>query len=294
VNVEKYDEPLVLAPTTSLFVTFGTMFLGKKLDWFNPTVVKFARYIFIGYLAAMQLFVLYVRKTAKSVNDRTPLTMKNPLSDLLKNQVDQRTQGNDMVKNLANSFLSSQSTVMEYDLKMAQNLQGGLLFNMAFMWFLHFTMKQVQPLIVQSATGILNLVYNPLFQVYVLKRNLERPFPNAKKQKIAEAASTAAASAATGENATEDDNDVVVVVDDEESIKIAANEEEGESSDETSAEDEEEEEEESITVDEEDADDAEEEEGDEKVEVEAEEEVDEEEEEEVDDEMEEEKETTTK
>merc|ERR1712051_113213 len=28
----------------------------------------------------------------------------------------------------------------------------------------------------QTASGILNLVYSPLFQVYVLGRNLERPF----------------------------------------------------------------------------------------------------------------------
>lgn len=44
-------------------------------------------------------------------------------------------------------------------------------------------MEQIQPLIVQSLVGILNMIYSPLFQVYVLGRNLERPFknPNAKK-----------------------------------------------------------------------------------------------------------------
>lgn len=56
------------------------------------------------------------------------------------------------------------------------NMQGGIFFNMAFMWFLHFKMQQVQPLLVTTINGFMQLVYNPLFQVYVLGRNLERPF----------------------------------------------------------------------------------------------------------------------
>ena len=65
---------------------------------------------------------------------------------------------------------------MEYDLKQAKNMNGGILFNMAFMWFLHFKMGQTQPLFFQTVQGLTNLVFNPLFQCYVLGRNLERPF----------------------------------------------------------------------------------------------------------------------
>ena len=81
-----------------------------------------------------------------------------------------------MVKDLASQFLSSKTTVMEYDLKQAKSMNSGLLINMAFMWLLHFKMEQTQPLIAQTVTGVLNLVYSPLFQVYMLGRNLERPF----------------------------------------------------------------------------------------------------------------------
>jgi len=120
--------------------------------------------------------VLYVRFRAKAINDRTPLQVSNPLSNLVKSQID--NQDNAMVKNLASSFLSSATTILEYDLKEAKSMQSGLLFGMCFMWFLHFKMQQMQPLMVGTFTGIAQMVYNPLFQVYVFGRNLERPFKN--------------------------------------------------------------------------------------------------------------------
>lgn len=43
-------------------------------------------------------------------------------------------------------------------------------------------MEQVQPLIIQSFTGLVNMVYSPLFQIYVMGRNLERPFKNMAKK----------------------------------------------------------------------------------------------------------------
>lgn len=127
----------------------------------------------MSYLVVLQAFLFYVRVQAKLHNDRTPVTLKNPLSGLLQSQLQ-----DNMVKNIASSFLSSKSTVMEYDLRQARSMQSGLIVNMVFMWFLHFKMNQVQPLIIQTATGLLNMVYSPLFQVYVLGRNLERPFQN--------------------------------------------------------------------------------------------------------------------
>jgi hypothetical protein len=43
-------------------------------------------------------------------------------------------------------------------------------------------MEQVQPLIIQSFTGLVNMIYSPLFQIYVMGRNLERPFKNMAKK----------------------------------------------------------------------------------------------------------------
>lgn len=72
-----------------------------------------------------------------------------------------------MIKKVTSSFLSAEVTTMEYDLKQASEMQGGILMNMCFMWVLHFKMEKVQPLILQIVTGLLQLVYCPLFQIYV-------------------------------------------------------------------------------------------------------------------------------
>lgn len=115
---------------------------------------------------------------AKSINDRTPINISNPFSKILE------TTKNDQVKNLASSLLTSQSTVLEYDLSQAKSMNGGLLVNMGFMWFLHYRMGQTQPLYLQTVQGLTNLYYSPLFQVYVLGRNLERPFKNPNMSKL--------------------------------------------------------------------------------------------------------------
>jgi Phosphate transport (Pho88) len=178
-NVEKYDEPYFASPMSSLYASLGVMLLARKVDLFHPAMVRIARFIFIAYVILHQCFLFYVRIQVKQNNDRTPIELKNPLSSLLQTQLGGPTGGlggNSMMKSLASSFLSSQSTVLDYDLKEVRGMQSSLIFNMLFMWFLHFKMQQVQPLFIQSVNGLMSMVYSPLFQAYVLRRNLERPF----------------------------------------------------------------------------------------------------------------------
>jgi hypothetical protein len=80
------------------------------------------------------------------MNDRTPITLTNPLSSVLQSQLEPESGGNGMMKNLASSFLSSKSTVVEYDLKQARSMQSGLIINMLFMWFLHFVSQPSDPM----------------------------------------------------------------------------------------------------------------------------------------------------
>jgi hypothetical protein len=192
-------EPYFVSPQLQLYTTFGSMIIANKVKLFSPAVVRLVRYVhifavvisnriymsphqyyfgcsflFIAQLVAQQLFIFYVRIMAKKNNDRTPVKTQNVLSGMLEKQMGQ--QENDMVKNLASSFLNSETTVMEYDMKQASSMQGSVLFNMAFNWFLHFKMEKVQPLLMQVVSGTMQLIYHPLFQVYVLGRNLERPF----------------------------------------------------------------------------------------------------------------------
>ena len=85
---------------------------------------------------------------------------------------------------MADSFLSSQSTIFEYDLSQAKALTNSVLFPMVMLWFLHFKMGQVQPLFFQTANGVKDFIMNPLFQCYVLGRKLERPFRNLKMEEM--------------------------------------------------------------------------------------------------------------
>lgn len=143
----------------------------------NRLSFAFLRFCFVLQLVVQQAFIFYVRIMAKRNNDRTPVSVNNPLTNMLSSQLEkQQTGANDMVKNLASSFLKKDTTVTEYDMGQAMSMQGGILFNMALMWFLHFKMNQVQPLLVTTINGFMQLAYNPLFQVYVMGRNLERPF----------------------------------------------------------------------------------------------------------------------
>jgi len=178
-----YDEPLVLSSTQDMGVTLGVLLVCNKLDLTNTRLIKVFRFAYIAYVILAQLFLVYVRQQAHKINDRTQLTINNPLSNMLKNQLGSAGQG-DMVKNMANSFLSSESTIMEYDLSQAKNMNGSLLFPMVMLYFLHFKMGQVQPLFYQTVMGIKTVMTSPLFQVYVLGRNLERPFRSPQADKF--------------------------------------------------------------------------------------------------------------
>ena len=225
--VVEYDEPLHPSFMQSIAPSIGVMYLSKKVDLFDPKVVKTIRFAFVAYAIVMQIFVAYVRIKAKLANDRTPVTVKNAMSSLLQKQLPSGGGGtNDMVKNIASQFLQSETTAMEYDLKEAKKMGNSLLFPMIMLWFLHFKMGQVQPLLFQVSSGVLNLVYSPLFQIYVMGRNLERPFkaaanPMAERmmemqKKQQEQQEAAAAEAETGEATSSDVDNGSESVDEEE------------------------------------------------------------------------------
>jgi hypothetical protein len=87
----------------------------------SHTHTRIIRFLYIAYVIVLQAFLLYVRLQAKSLNNRTPIQMTNPFSKILES-----TQ-NHQVKNLASSLLTSQSTILEYDLAQIKSMNGGLL-----------------------------------------------------------------------------------------------------------------------------------------------------------------------
>mmetsp|Transcript_30434 Transcript_30434/g.36165 ORF Transcript_30434/g.36165 Transcript_30434/m.36165 type:complete len:498 (-) Transcript_30434:28-1521(-) len=208
---QAYDEPLALSSIQDMGVTLGVMVLCNKLDLTNTRIIKFARFTFIAYVILTQLFLIYARHQAHKINDRTPISISNPLSNMIKSQLGSASKG-DMIKNVANSILSSESTIMEYDLSQAKNMNNGLFFPMVMLYFLHFKMGQVQPLFYQTANGIKGLLTSPLFQVYVLGKNLERPFKNPQMEKMTGEQDTEAPELGEGidtdSNQEEEDSDV--------------------------------------------------------------------------------------
>jgi hypothetical protein len=235
VKVEKYDDPLVAPAMANLFASLGVMLLGKKVDLFSPTIVRIGRTAFITYLVVHQIFLLYVRIQARKMNDRTPIELKSPLTSVLQSQMGDG--GNGMMKNLASSFLASKSTVLEYDLKQSRSMQSGIIFNMVTMWVLHFKMGQVQPLLIQSVTGFVTMVYSPLFQIYVMGLNLERPFKGPAGP--LEAAQEESAAEIEGEDAGEveetagaEDTEASTITEDEDDDEEADSESEDEDDDE--------------------------------------------------------------
>lgn len=178
-NVEtisaEYDSALTPPAMQQFIISIGVMALSNRVDILNPKAVRIARLAFVAYIIAVEVFLLYVRLRVKQQNDRTPITISNPLAGIIEG-IQKDGGGGAMVKNLANQMLSTHTTIYEYDLQQIKKMNSGLLFPMVFLYFLHFRMKQVQPLLMQTATGVMNLVYSPLWQVYVLGRNLERPF----------------------------------------------------------------------------------------------------------------------
>jgi hypothetical protein len=187
---------------------------------------------------------------AKIKNDRTMIHIENPANAALKAQMDGTGLGsNDMVKNLMSSFLSRDTTVMEYDMDQAKGMQTGIIVTMIITWFFHFKLQQVQPLLVTIISGYFQLFYNPLFQVYILGRNLERPFKAPKPAWIvedetddaAEDASSTTDSVAETEATIEDAQEEAIV--EEEAIEVEKEEDDEESSDSDSDEKEDEDEE---------------------------------------------------
>jgi Phosphate transport (Pho88) len=228
--VANYDEPLAPSPFINLYASIGVMILARKFDLFHPIMVKIARFGFILYLIMLQIFLFYVRIQARMRNDRTPLEISSPITSMIQSQLGGDSGG--MIKNLASSLLSSKSTFIEYDLKQSMNMQSGLIFNMLFMWFLHFKMEQVQPLLIQTITGLSNMIYSPLFQVYVMGRNLERPFKTPVSSKAPEDADVDDDESTVEENteaqitSESSNNDVEIVADDNDEDEIPEEEDE--------------------------------------------------------------------
>jgi len=170
------EQPTTPNPLHQMGLTVYCFLLLRKVDVNSPVIIMRARWAYIAYLFAVQLFVLYVKFRARRIDNRFPVAIESPLAGLVKGRLGGESGAAGGVAELASRFLSSPSTVRDYDVSQANALRNGALLPMAFNWFIHFKWGQVQPLVFQASSGVFALVHHPLFQAYVLGRDLERPF----------------------------------------------------------------------------------------------------------------------
>jgi len=199
-----YDELFALKPMQEMGITFGCMMLCSRIDLTNTSLIRIIRLAFLSYIILTQLFLMYARSQIREIDDKTPITITNPMSNMLQSQI---ASGGDMVKNMASSLLSSESTIMEYDLSQAKNMSDSLLLPMVMLYFLHFKMGQVQPLVFQTVSGFKTLFTSPLFQAYVLGKNLQRPFKQSLSQSPFNAAMQAENDTDSSEITEDDEED---------------------------------------------------------------------------------------
>jgi hypothetical protein len=231
----EYDELLTPPPMQQMGITIGVMLLSNRIDIHNSRAIKIARFAFLSYIITVQIFLLYVNWQAKRLNDRTPIKISNPLISMLPpGLLGGSGNGiggggtNFMLQTLANQLLSSSTTVLEYDIKQMKKMNSSLLFPMLLLYVLHFKLKQVQPLLMQTVTGFANLIYSPLFQVYILGRNLERPFKSpVTSNPMMEALKQQALGGATAVSGEESDDEEDEDDDDESSGDDDSDEEDG-------------------------------------------------------------------
>lgn len=209
VKKQEYDEPYFMSPSMYLYTTFVPILIGRKIDLYQPRIVRLLRYVdgmgcvliariatfrivrshclysvfyihsflFITQLLVQQAFIFYVRIMAKTNNDRTIIHLESPVDTMLKSKMGGADLGsNEGLKKLMSNFLSKDVTVMQYDMDQAKGMQTSIIITMIITWVMHFKFQQVQPLLMTIISGYFQLFMNPLFQIYILGRNLERPF----------------------------------------------------------------------------------------------------------------------
>lgn len=237
-----YDAPFLISPQTSFLIQIGLLILCRRVDMKDSKIINIARFSFIGYIIFVNLFTLYVKFVAKRIDDSSVITLENPMMKLVKSQLNNAVSSDLASSLLTNSFTSgTKITIRDYDVQQANTLFYGLLPNLIIMWIIHFKFKQVQPLFLTTASGLLTLIQSPLFQVYIFGKNLERPFKSPTGLLAEKMLTNNQSETSASENLEEVDK----VVDDISNQSTVNSEEEGDADDEEEVEDEAEEEEES-------------------------------------------------
>ena len=246
---DKYDAAVEANPMVGLVgqmaLTFGSMRLINraldKAEKAKATVI--ARLLYVGFLVLHQGLLSYIESLIVAADDETPLKLPgNPmLAALAKKQVDGGADGG-VAGALVDKLTAKETTVKDYDLDMVKKGRNSQLGSLVVMCFLHIKKGMLQPLVAQAVMGAASLIKEPLVQVHLLGRDLERPFVppqpawlKAMQAQQEEAAKAAAEAAAEAEG--DDDEEDAAVDEDEEDTEEEEDEEDGDIDDDDDGED---------------------------------------------------------
>ena len=134
----------------------------KRFDQKSPYYMIGLRSFFFGVIAFNVLvqFVLQWRIAAAKDATIMPAAPANPLAMLFG----------------GGGAPAKSKTVSEYDREQLKSLRTSYQFSCLLNLFLHFQMKLTQPMVYASVSGLVDLFYNPLVQIHLLRHKAEGPY----------------------------------------------------------------------------------------------------------------------
>ena len=134
----------------------------KMFDQKSPAFTVYLRSAYFGLVLFQTLMSYVLEMRIKMKNDKTPVeTPFNPLA---------------MLMGGGGSSGDTKQTAAQYDQKQLSSQRNSYRLGCCFTCFLHFKMKMTQPLVYSSVSGLVDLWFNPLFQIYLLGAKAEGPY----------------------------------------------------------------------------------------------------------------------
>ncbi|XBW38190.1 hypothetical protein QEN19_003782 [Hanseniaspora menglaensis] len=155
-----------------LVSNIGVMLLSnyvcKKLDMTDPQIINYLRIFYVTFNVLTYLTYQYIKMKISKKNDLKTIkyqNQKSPMQMLLKGGASDE-----------NEEAVITTTVVQYDLEQVESLIKGMYTSWLMMGGMHFYMKYTQPMVMQGISPIKSVLEHPLFNAYVLGKEVERPF----------------------------------------------------------------------------------------------------------------------
>jgi hypothetical protein len=146
-----------------MLAPMGVLRVLKRYDQKSAAFTTNLRAAFFAIIALNTLVQMLIEWRIKARKDTSVVTTPlNPIAMLM------------------GGGANTKQTAMEYDQQQLKSMRSSYRMGCLFTCFLHFKMKMMQPVVYSSVSGLIDLYYNPLVQIYLLGQPAEghnkRPF----------------------------------------------------------------------------------------------------------------------